>query len=167
MLICTDHTTLSACKRHKILPNQMHARTIRWQKELDEVLQLSGSWDEANYRKEPELTWRRKEAHFLKSTHVILYTMQLKDGGSLAVVSGCPNRANGHTGVKGKAAQAALLQQCWEDICSRFKRYLLWNSYLMGHFSYLCEQLWPEVWEQIWACLFYDTTLMINTSQSP
>ena len=42
--------------------------------------------------------------------------MQLKDGGSLAVVSGCPNRANGHTGVKGKAAQAALLQQYWEDM---------------------------------------------------
>ena len=90
-----------------------------------------------------------------------------RSGGSLAVVSGCPNRANGHTGVKGKAAQAALLQQCWEDICSRFKRYLLWNFYLMGHFSYLCEQLWPEVWEQIWACLFYETTLMIKTSQSP
>ena len=46
-------TTLSACKRHKIPPNQMHARTIRRQKELDEVLQLSGSWGEANYRKEP------------------------------------------------------------------------------------------------------------------
>ena len=48
--------------------------------------------------------------------HVILYTMQLKDGSSLAVVSGCPSRANGNTGVKGKAAQAALLQQCSEDM---------------------------------------------------
>ena len=53
--------------------------------------------------------------HMCDVAHVILYTMQLKDGSSLAVVSGCPSRGNGHTGVKGKAAQAALLQQCWED----------------------------------------------------
>ena len=91
--------------------------------------------------------------------------MQLKDGSSLAVVSGCPSRGNGHTGVKGKAHPGSA------SLTMLGGHVVVLNAICCGTLI-LCDAT-PAFASNFGSkyglvtCLLYDTTLMIHTSQSP